>query len=419
MNSFAREVNPYITSNSSYGNGRIFTPIRNRVPEPERAPGQTGWTSAGRRSNVGSYDQANRSGEVLYDDYTRTGTTRFEETDIYRRAINVSEQRPLENLPAPPPGFKQRVSRRVEVPYTRQVKVPEQITQIVPSVAKVQVPVKKFVEFPGFTVVDEEYTEFEDREAFRDKEVWVKQIVQERYIEKVPVRKIRQVQKPTTEVREIEELVDVDVPTTKPVQVDGFRIDNVEDTKLVEVEEFQEYEYQPIQKGAPELSRTQDVGRVPGSHLVRQPGSERYAYDHPKMQALETDDVPPYRQQFSSSPMNRQVHFEEPYRHNVTRPRPQSAAIPSTTGSSGGIGLSLKSSHGPTQNSCGLVITSIVKGGQASLAGLREGDIIIAVNRQHVDTVGDFGSILKQSSGPISVSFTRRGFLEPSVQIDR
>jgi len=170
-----------------------------------------------------------------YADYTGTAT-RFEETDIYRKAVNISDYQPADNETQQPPApFQEKVLRRVEVPFTRTVKVPTKTTKLVPTTVVTQVPIKKLVQVPSFTVVDEEYTVFEEREAIREKEIWVKKIVPETYMEKVPVKKIRQVQRPTTEIREVEDLVSVEVPTNRAVEMDGYRVDEVEDTKLVEV----------------------------------------------------------------------------------------------------------------------------------------------------------------------------------------
>lgn len=49
--------------------------------------------------------------------------------------------------------------------------------QLVPTTVEQRVPVKKLVQVPGFQTVNESYVEYEDREAIREKEVWVKKIV--------------------------------------------------------------------------------------------------------------------------------------------------------------------------------------------------------------------------------------------------
>jgi len=59
--------------------------------------------------------------------------------------------------------------------------------KLVPTTVEQKVPVRRLVEVPGFQTVNESYVEYEDREAVREKEVWVKRIEQERYVERVSV----------------------------------------------------------------------------------------------------------------------------------------------------------------------------------------------------------------------------------------
>jgi hypothetical protein len=91
------------------------------------------------------------------------------------------------------------------------------VTQLVPSTIEVRVPVRKLVQVPGFQTVNEAYVEYEDREAIRQKEIWVKKFVPERYVERVPVQKVRQAQKPTSVIREVESWEVVQAPTTRRV----------------------------------------------------------------------------------------------------------------------------------------------------------------------------------------------------------
>lgn len=120
-----------------------------------------------------------------YEDYTDMGPTRFEETDLFARGVNISDVRPAEPAPDAPPNFKQKVVRRVEVPFSRKVKVPTKKMDVVPTMVKMKVPIKKLIKVPTFEIVEEEYTVYEEREAIREKEVWVKKIVPEKYIQKV------------------------------------------------------------------------------------------------------------------------------------------------------------------------------------------------------------------------------------------
>ena len=61
------------------------------------------------------------------------------------------------------------------------------MVKLVPTTVEQKVPVRRLVECPGFQTVNESYVEYEDREAVREKEVWVKRIVPERYVERVSV----------------------------------------------------------------------------------------------------------------------------------------------------------------------------------------------------------------------------------------
>jgi len=62
------------------------------------------------------------------------------------------------------------------------------VVKLVPTTVEQKVPVRRLVECPGFQTVNESYVEYEDREAVREKEVWVKRIVPERYVERVSVQ---------------------------------------------------------------------------------------------------------------------------------------------------------------------------------------------------------------------------------------
>jgi hypothetical protein len=126
--------------------------------------------------------------------------------DIYNKAVAVSSPRlsGVDGEIDPNARIRKTVVRRVEVPFTRNVQVPTQVVKLVPATVEQRVPVRKLVEVPGYQTVNESYIEYEDREAIREREVWVKRIVPEKYVERVPVQKVRQVQKPTSVIREVE-----------------------------------------------------------------------------------------------------------------------------------------------------------------------------------------------------------------------
>jgi hypothetical protein len=374
-----------------------------------------------------------------YDDYTGMGPTRLEDTDLYARSISVSGSRLADEEPERPENFRRKVTRRVEVPFTRKVKVPVRTTKIMPTTVQVQVPVKKLVQVPSFDVVDEEYTVFEEREAVREKEIWVKQIVPEKYMQKVPVKMTRQVKKASHEVREVEELVTVDVPSTHAVEVDGFRIDDVEDTKMVEVEEFQEYEYQAHATGHPELSRTREMGRLPNSRIGRNIGADTFHAEHPDLRQLDLDSNPgqsnarPYsasrqnqlnrsqNQGRMSNSRDEKRDARQPDFHNdnfthsdYIRPAGKNLALHATNveevnKTSQGLGLSVKNTHTRHSDGTGVYLSRLIRGSPAAMAGLAENDIITSVNDRQTYTVEQFAAVVKSTSGSLKVKFNRDG----------
>jgi len=383
-----------------------------------------------------------------YEDFTGMGPTTLEETDLYARAINVSDSRPSEDEPNRPPNYRQKVTRRVEVPYTRKVKVPTTTTKVVPTSVLVKVPVKKLVQVPSYKIVDEEYTVFEDREAVREKEIWVKQIVPETYTQKVPVKMTRQVKKPTQEIREVEEMVEVNVPSTQAVQVDGYRIDDVEDTKVVEVEEFQEFEYLPHPTGNSEMARTRELGRLPQSRIARNIGSDTFHREHPNVRALDLDSNPGFENASMGGPgggMGRQgsggmgrpgssgmgrnprapnfgndnfshTDFIRPAGKDLNMMATNTQMVKKT---SGGLGLSVKNTHTRHSDGTGVLITRVEDGGAAALAGLLENDIVTAVNGTCTNTVEEFAAALGANPGSVKMTFNRDGRRNVFCFLDR
>lgn len=390
-----------------------------------------------------------------FADYTGTAT-RFEDTDIYRKAVNISEPQPMDNSnPDQPEPFQERVMRRVEVPYTRTVKVPVKNTKLVPSTIITQVPIRKLVQVPSFTVVDEEYTIFEEREAVREKEIWVKKVVPETYMEKVPVKRVRQVQRPTMEIREVEDLVSVEVPTNRAVEVDGFRVDEVEDTKLVEVEEYQTYNWQPVPTDDRLLSMTREVGRVPGQHFARNVGRDILDQNDRSLADVDVDSVPDNampsygntgRQQMQNMSA-RQSNTDSAYR---TQNEPQrggnslqgdaqfafnndnftdgkfirAAGGPpkgkaENSGASASIGLSVKNTHTRHTDGTGVLVTKVERGGPAARAGLQESDIITSVQNVPTSAVEEFAQVLQRVQGPVALTVNRDGRRNISLTLYR
>jgi hypothetical protein len=162
-------------------------------------------------------------------------------------------------------------------------------TQLRPTTAKIQVPVRKLVEVPTFKVVEEEYTDYEEQERVRDKEIWVKQIVQEKYKETVPVTRFRQVRKPHKEIREVEELTEVEVPTNEAVQVPSYRVDEVQDVKVVEVEELEDMEWNANPTGEHTLVKTEEGPTIPQANPPRVMGVQKYNAHDSTINNLEID----------------------------------------------------------------------------------------------------------------------------------
>lgn len=379
--------------------------------------------------------EQSQGGNNGYEDYTGMGPTRLEETDLYAKSINISDAKPAEEDPSAPPNYRQKVTRRVEVPFTRKVKVPTRTTKIVPTTVEMRVPVKKLVTVPSFKVVDEEYTVFEEREAVREKEIWVKQIVPEKYMQKVPVKMTRQVKKPHQEIREVEEMVSVQVPSTQAVEVDGYRIDDVEDTKVVEVEEFQEFEYKAHPTGQSELSRTREMGRLPNSRIARNIGEDTFHEQHPDIRGLDLDSNPGYANErpFSASQGYQQGGapgqqqgggMRDPFEPDFSQDNFTHTDFIRAAGknlsmgsvdtemvrkSKAGLGLSVRNTHTRHSDGTGVLITHVDNGGKAALAGLVDSDIITSINGMPTQTVEEFAAALQASDGPLNVRCNRDG----------
>lgn len=189
--------------------------------------------------------------------------------------------------------LQKKYLRTIEVPFKREVKVPTTSYAVEAYQHSLRVPVKKMLPVQTFEMVDEHYTEYEDRQAVREKEVWVKTIVPETYIERVPVPKTRQVAKPVTKYEEVEDYEEVQVTSEKAVPVQGYRVDQVEDTKVVEVEEVQDYELMPVPKGGIRPSGIAfEVGEGGPGHVARKTGHTVHHPSHPRVQPVPHDPSP-------------------------------------------------------------------------------------------------------------------------------
>jgi hypothetical protein len=221
--------------------------------------------------------------------YRVEGTT--VDTAVLSRAVRVGSPVSVDSDPADDDRvITKRYVREVEVPYTRQVKVPVEVDKVVTTTMRTKVPTTRIVEVPGWREVDEVYTETQEVPAVREKEVWVKKIVQEPYMKKVEVKKTRKARVPATDFKEVTELVEVEVPVDRLAKTEGYRVDEVEDTKLVEVEEFETFRLQPYPTGERQVTKTREIGAVKsrGAHLTRTIGSE--VYHRQDVESLSSDD---------------------------------------------------------------------------------------------------------------------------------
>ena len=110
-----------------------------------------------------------------------------------------------------PDRLRTRVLRQVEVPFTREVQTPVMRKELVPSVIEKRVPITRQVVRQGWEWVEEEYTEIVEELAVREREVWVKKIVEEEYMKKVPRTRTRRVRKPKEFVEDVEDFAVVRV----------------------------------------------------------------------------------------------------------------------------------------------------------------------------------------------------------------
>lgn len=141
-------------------------------------------------------------------------------------------------------------------------------------------------------------------------EIWVKKVVSEKYLEKVPIKRVRQVRVAHKEVQEVEELEEIDVPTTKAINVPSFRIDEVQDSKVVEVEEMEDMQWHANPTGDHMLVKTEEGPIIPGPHHTRKVGGEFYNRTDPHIQHLPVDS-------------DRSATFAHERTHRASRSQPQ------------------------------------------------------------------------------------------------
>jgi len=304
-----------------------------------------------------------------------------------------------------PGGNMQRtVIRQVEVPYTRQVKVPVKTKKVRPTFVKTRVPVTRLVERPSYKVVEETYTDYVEEPGMREKEVWVKKVVQEPYTRKVPVQRVREVKVPSTEFEKVQEWEEVEVRGDEIVEEDEYRIDTVEDTKMVEVEELQTYTFKPEPAGDPEIIRQRDLSHVNANHRSRNMGSEYFNARNPRGNQYPTDAYPnsykKRRPKTSQSHKGRGRSSRNTHSHHYAQDDSSQGAP-----KSGKIGLKLNNT-----SQSGVLVQGVAPNSGAEYAGIRKGDIIVRVNNKVVRSLSEFRSVMNLAHhGPVVMEAVRMG----------
>lgn len=343
-------------------------------------------------------------------------------SSIYDSAIRISSPRIQSecddvNVPS---NVHRRVIRQVEVPFTRQVKVPVMTRQLVPQLVEKKVRTKQLMEVPSTKMVTEEYTEVVQQPTIRNKEIWVKKLVPERFSQPIVVKKTRQVSVPTTVLRETDGWEVVQVTENRAVEVPGYRIDEVQDSKLVEVEELQNYALQPLSTGQAQILSAREVGPITGFHHSRRIGTEVYHPLDARHAGIEEDTAP-----FSGS-LGRPLSSNGSRNNGTFRKSGQQAMLGAgnTAPARNPLGLStdLDKSIGfkvRDGDANGVVVYRVTPGEAAERAGVRNGDVIIYVNNRPSRNLAEFRSVLNGSGGPVLLQVRRRGVQKLSLTVHR
>jgi antitoxin component of MazEF toxin-antitoxin module len=364
------------------------------------------------------------------------GYTQEVDPTIYDRAIRISSPRLADNgSDDVQPEIQRRVIRQVEVPYSRKVKVPVKTRKIVPTVVQKKVRTKKLVEVPSYKTVEEQYTEIEEVPAVRNKEIWVKKVVPEKYMKKVPVTKSRQVKVPTTVIKEVDDYEIVNVAGSKAIEVDGYRIDEVEDSKLVEVEEYQTYELRPFATGKAQVSSTREIGPVRGMHHSRTIGNQVFHVQDERVRGIDQDSAPDDTARSAGFGGRRPqsqggIRGQQQMPQQMQQQRQQQRARTPMMAASGRrsnntapqqappggsrLGASVRSTSG---NGC--VVVKVNPGEASERAGLKGGDIITYVNNRPTRNLQEFRQVINQSTGPLLCQVRRSGVAKLMITIQR
>eukprot|EP00667_Euglena_gracilis_P009764 EG_transcript_9934 len=305
--------------------------------------------------------------------------------------------------PTPVKYGERSVKKLVQVPVTREVKVPTTIEKVVETVEVKEIPVSKVRQEHAFKKVEEEYVDFEEREVTRYKEVWVKQQIPEKHIERVPVKKVRTVEVPYVVAKPYTEVQRVEIPVTKVVEHPGYRVDEVVEYETREVEGKQKVEWIP--HVVDEWSEERDLG-VRDRHIVERkvgrvifPDTEAghshvhghldghsHAYslghEHSHSHGVDHEAREVHAHHAHSAAGGSPVRLLFNGMHSEGPPSPGGVAASTTAaGGDSHFGLFVRESV------VGLVVKSVLPGSPAAHGGIVAGDIITSVDGLEVYSI--------------------------------
>lgn len=350
---------------------------------------------------------------------TTAAPERTMDASIYDNAIRISSPRMVdEGAQDFPNAVERKVIRQVEVPYTRRVKVPVKTRKIIPVKVQKKVLTKKLVEVPSVKNVEEQYTEIVEQPAIREKEIWVKKIVPERYMKKVPVTKTRTVQVPTTVIKEVDDYEIVEVNGSKAIEVDGYRVDEVEDSKLVEVEEYQTYELKPHATGLSRLADQRELGPVRQLHHSRRVGNQVFHVADERVREIDEDSAPDDVQRSTMLATSGRRAAAPAAKKTAAKKKATAASSfrPSASqkAAPGKLGCNLRNT-----NSNGVVVYKVDPGGASERAGLLCNDVVEYANNRPTRNLTEFRAVANNSVGPLYLQVRRRGVRKLQIAIQR
>lgn len=329
-----------------------------------------------------------------------------------QRAVNYQQAvRVMENgeETGPPQSVH---SRQVEVPFVRKVKVPVKTRIIVPTKIQKKVKTMKLVEVPSFKLVDETYTEVMEQPAVRNKEIWVKKVVPEKYMQKVPIAKTRQVQVPTTVLTEVDDYQIVEVDGSKAVEMDGYRVDEVQGSRYVEEDEAQQHynqNYEAMNQSYNQNYTTntnQNYNNAPPTNGMmpnrRMYGTQVYHVDDERIKDLPVDSqapiLPSIQPRASTSipgPRHKARATTAVPANRTMNPWIQRAPKP--------CGFQLADFHVD-----GVVVKRVSRGSVADHAGVCVGDVVTRVANRPTRTLEEFRSVIDAiPAGNVQVNVNR------------